>query len=178
MEMHDDLTDLARQSLRQALARSQDDLWVVLETFGWPALAETDEAFAFTALFEELAALPFGSDALDIASVAFLPLPGPASVVWPAGRRLPERPRRARSWRQKGSPCGASEARGGRSWHRSMIVSTSSSRSRWRRTVWWAWPLTPGGGVSGCTVRAGPTSVRGQRWSAELGSRWPVSWWR
>ena len=87
--MHDDLTDLARQSLRQALARSEDDLWLVLETFGWRALAETDEAFAFTALFEELAALPFGSDALDIASVAFLPLPGPASVVWPAGRRLP-----------------------------------------------------------------------------------------
>ena len=52
--MHDDLTDLARRSLRQALARSKDDLWVVLETFGWRALAETDEAFAFTALFEEL----------------------------------------------------------------------------------------------------------------------------
>lgn len=87
--MHDDLTDLARRSLRQALARSKDDLWVALETFGWRALAETDEAFAFTALFEESAALPFGSDALDVASVALLPLPGRASVIWPAGRSRP-----------------------------------------------------------------------------------------
>ena len=84
-ELHDDLADLARQSLRQALAQSEDDLRVVLETFGWPALAETDEAFAFTALFEELGTLPFGSDALDVVTATFVGLPGPASVIWPAG---------------------------------------------------------------------------------------------
>ena len=93
MERRDDLTDLARQSLRQALARSQDDLAATLETFGWRALAEADEAFAFTALFEELAALPFGSDALDVVSVAFLPLPGPASIIWPTGGPAPAPPR-------------------------------------------------------------------------------------
>ena len=117
VEMNDDdLTGLARQSLRQALVRSEDDLVVVLETFGWRALAETDEAFAFTALFEELGALPFGSDALDVVSVAFLPLQGPASVIWPAGCSSPARncvdgPSR----RRKGWPSGASGERGGRS---------------------------------------------------------------
>ena len=85
-ELHDDdLTDVVRQSLRQALVQSEDDLWVVLATFGWPELAETDEAFAFSVLFEELGTLPFGSDALDVVSAASVGLPGPASIIWPAG---------------------------------------------------------------------------------------------
>ena len=85
MEMHDDVAELTRQSLRRALGRAEDDVMAVLETFGWRALAETDEAFAFTALFEELGALPFGSDALDAVSVAFLPVRGPSSLIWPVG---------------------------------------------------------------------------------------------
>ena len=105
--MHDDLTDLTRQSLRQALERSEDDLEGVLETFGWRALAETDEGFAFTALFEELGSLPFGSDALDVVSAAFLPLSGPASIIWPVGRVSPGA---TGSWRRpddrRGGPAG------------------------------------------------------------------------
>ena len=91
VEMRDDVTDLARRSLRQALERSEDDLALVLETFGWQALAETDEAFAFTVLFEELGAVPLGSDALDVVSVAFLSVQGAASLVWPAGFGVTER---------------------------------------------------------------------------------------
>ena len=85
VQMHDDVSELARQSLRQALGRPKDDLAAVLETFGWQALAKTDEAFAFTVLFEELGALPLASDALDVVSVVFLPVEGAASLVWPAG---------------------------------------------------------------------------------------------
>jgi hypothetical protein len=90
-EMRDDVADLARRSLRQALERSGDDLALVLETFGWQALAQTDEAFAFTVLFEELGALPLGSDALDVVSVAFLSVQGAASLVWPAAFGVTER---------------------------------------------------------------------------------------
>jgi Acyl-CoA dehydrogenase, C-terminal domain len=90
-EMRDDVADLARRSLRQALERSGDDLALVLETFGWQALAQTDEAFAFTVLFEELGALPLGSDALDVVSVAFLSVQGAASLIWPAALGVTER---------------------------------------------------------------------------------------
>jgi hypothetical protein len=82
--MPDDLSELTRQSLRQAL-QSEAELVEALETFGWRSLAESNEAFAFTALFEELGSLPSGRDALDVVSVAFLPVPGPASVIWPVG---------------------------------------------------------------------------------------------
>jgi len=87
--MPENLRDLTRQSLRQALSRSEDDLASVLEAFGWRALVEADEAFAFTALFEELGALSGVSEALDVVSVASLSLTGPACVIWPTGRSGP-----------------------------------------------------------------------------------------
>ena len=59
----------------------------MVEAFGWRSLAVADDAFASTALFEELGWLcPSARDALDVVSVAFLPVPVPASVIWPVGR--------------------------------------------------------------------------------------------
>jgi Acyl-CoA dehydrogenase, C-terminal domain len=81
-----DLTGLARESLRRAVERSAGDLSGALEAFGWRELAESDEPFAFSALFEELGRLGLCTDALDLAIVALTDLDAPASVVWPGTR--------------------------------------------------------------------------------------------
>ena len=81
-----DLTGLARESLRRAVERSAGDLSGALEAFGWRELAETDEPLAFSALFEELGRLGLCTDALDLTIVALSDLGAPASVVWPRTR--------------------------------------------------------------------------------------------
>jgi hypothetical protein len=83
--MDDDQYDLARHSLRRALRRPEGSLAEALDAFGWHALAEADEAFAFTALFEELGAVAPRSDALDVVTAASLSLQGPSTVIWPVG---------------------------------------------------------------------------------------------
>lgn len=81
--MDDDLKALARTSVREALLRSSDDLGTALGEFGWLELAEADEAFAFSALFEEQGQAATEAGALDVVWAGLLGLEG-ASVLWPA----------------------------------------------------------------------------------------------
>ena len=79
----DELRSLARASLREALVRSADHIAPALAEFGWRELAETDEAFAFTALFEEQGSLGVDSEALDVVTAALAGVDDDATVVWP-----------------------------------------------------------------------------------------------
>ena len=81
--MDEELRALARGSLREALVRSADDIAPGLAEFGWRELAETDEAFAFSALFEEQGSLAADTEALDVVTAALAGVPGAATVVWP-----------------------------------------------------------------------------------------------
>jgi hypothetical protein len=81
--MEDDLQELVRTSVRQALQRPPDEIAAALAEFGWRDLAETDESFACTALFEEQGRLAVDTDALDLAASAALGFDGQATVIWP-----------------------------------------------------------------------------------------------
>jgi hypothetical protein len=86
----DDLRALARSSLHEALVRSTGDVAPALAEFGWRELAETDEAFAFIALFEEQGSLCADTEALDAVTASLAGLEEPASVVWPRGTVPPD----------------------------------------------------------------------------------------
>jgi hypothetical protein len=90
MDEDEELHAMARASLREALVRSAGDIAPALAEFGWADLAEADEAFAFTALFEEQGALGADTDALDAAVAARTGRSGAVRVVWPSG--APHRP--------------------------------------------------------------------------------------
>ena len=79
----DELRVLARTSLREVLVRSADNIAPALAEFGWRELAATDEAFAFTALFEEQGSLAADTEALDVVTAALVGVDGDAAVVWP-----------------------------------------------------------------------------------------------
>jgi hypothetical protein len=81
--MDDDVEALVRDSLRQALAGSAADISTALAEFDWQDLANADEAFAFTALFEEQGYLAADTNALDIAIATMLGLDGHAPILWP-----------------------------------------------------------------------------------------------
>lgn len=81
--MDEDLLDLVRTSVRQALESSPDDIGAALAEFGWADLAATDEAFAFTALFEAQGGLGADTDALDVVTAATVGVDGPVRIVWP-----------------------------------------------------------------------------------------------
>lgn len=81
MEDHD-LKDLVRTSVRQALQRPPSEVEAALAEFGWRDLAATDEAFAFTTLFEEQGRLAADTDALDGAAAAALGIDGQVTVLW------------------------------------------------------------------------------------------------
>ena len=81
--MDDELQELVRRSVQQALTVAPDDIGVALAEFGWSELAATDESFAFTTLFEEQGYLGADTDALDVVTVAALGITEPAHVVWP-----------------------------------------------------------------------------------------------
>jgi hypothetical protein len=81
--MDDDVETLVRTSLRQALAGSAADVSEALAEFDWQDLVHTDEAFAFTALFEEQGYLAADTNALDIAVATVLGLDGRAPILWP-----------------------------------------------------------------------------------------------
>jgi hypothetical protein len=78
-----EIATLVRNSLREALAGPTKDISAALAEFGWQDLVYTDEAFAFTALFEEQGYLAADTDALDIAIATVLGLDGRAPVLWP-----------------------------------------------------------------------------------------------
>ncbi len=80
--MDEDLLDLVRTSVRQALESSPDDIGAALAEFGWAELAATDEAFAFTTLFEAQGALGADTDALDVVTAATVGIDGPVRIVW------------------------------------------------------------------------------------------------
>jgi Acyl-CoA dehydrogenase, C-terminal domain len=81
--MDDDLKELARRSVQQALTVAPDDIGVALAEFGWSELAATDESFAFTTLFEAQGYLVADTDALDVVTVAALGITEAAHIVWP-----------------------------------------------------------------------------------------------
>jgi hypothetical protein len=81
--MDDELKELARRSVQHALTDAPDRIGVALAEFGWSELVATDEAFAFTTLFEEQGYLSADTDALDVVSVAALGITQAAHVVWP-----------------------------------------------------------------------------------------------
>jgi hypothetical protein len=83
--MDDKLKALVRESLRQALAGSANNVGAALEEFGWREFVDTDEAFAFTTLFEEQGYLAADTNALDVAVSAVLRLDGNFPAVWPLG---------------------------------------------------------------------------------------------
>lgn len=87
--MDDDLKELVQTSVQQALAQGSDDISPALAEFGWADLAATDEAFAFTTLFEEQGRQAADTDALDVVTMAILGLEVAGSVIWPVGR-VPE----------------------------------------------------------------------------------------
>jgi hypothetical protein len=78
----DELQELVRRSVTQALTDSPDGIAAALEDFGWNELVRADESFAFTTLFEAQGYLGADTDALDVVCLAALDL-GPARVVWP-----------------------------------------------------------------------------------------------
>jgi hypothetical protein len=82
----DDLKELVRTSVQQALAQGSDDVSSALAEFGWAELAAADEAFAFTTLFEEQGRQAADTDALDVVTMAMLGLEVSGSVIWPVGR--------------------------------------------------------------------------------------------
>jgi hypothetical protein len=81
--MDDDIETLVRNSLRRALAESGEDISAALDEFDWQDLLNTDEAFAFTVLFEEQGYLAADTTALDIAIAFVLGLDGRTPIVWP-----------------------------------------------------------------------------------------------
>jgi hypothetical protein len=81
--MEDEIEDLVRGSLRQALATAPQDISAALAEFGWQDLVYTDEPLAFTALFEEQGYLAADTNALDIAVATVLGLDGRTPVLWP-----------------------------------------------------------------------------------------------
>lgn len=84
--MDEELKALVRGSLRQALAGSPKNVGAALDEFGWREFVDTDEAFAFTALFEEQGYLAADTNALDVAVSAVLRLDGNFPAIWPLGR--------------------------------------------------------------------------------------------
>jgi hypothetical protein len=84
--MDDDLKELVQSSVQQALAQGSDDIGTALAEFGWAELAEADEAFAFTSLFEEQGRQAADTDALDVVTMALLGLNVSGAVIWPIGR--------------------------------------------------------------------------------------------
>ena len=83
MMIDHEIATLVRNSLREALAGSPNDISEALAQFDWQELVYTDEGFAFTALFEEQGYLGADTDALDIAIATVLGLDGRAPVLWP-----------------------------------------------------------------------------------------------
>ena len=69
--------------MQQALTVAPDDIGAALAEFGWSELVATDEAFAFTTLFEEQGYLGADTDALDVVTLAALGITEPAHIVWP-----------------------------------------------------------------------------------------------
>ena len=82
----DDLKELVRTSVQQALSQGSDDIAPALAEFGWADLAATDEAFAFTTLFEEQGRQAADTDALDVVTMAILGIEVSGAVIWPVGR--------------------------------------------------------------------------------------------
>jgi hypothetical protein len=80
--MDDELQELVRRSVMQALTVAPDDIGAALEEFGWSELVGADESFAFTTLFEAQGYLGADTDTLDVVCLAALDT-GPAHVVWP-----------------------------------------------------------------------------------------------
>ena len=80
--MDDELQELVRRSVMQALTVAPNDISAALAEFGWNELVTADESFAFTTLFETQGYLGADTDALDVVTVAALDT-GPAHVVWP-----------------------------------------------------------------------------------------------
>jgi len=81
--VEDEIKDLVRSSLRQALAASPRNIDATLAKFDWQELVYTDEGFAFTALFEEQGYLAADTNSLDIVVATMLGLDGRAPVLWP-----------------------------------------------------------------------------------------------
>jgi hypothetical protein len=81
--MEDDVEGLVRDSLRRTLTGCEGDVSAVLAEFGWHDLAYTDDALAFTVLFEEQGYLAAETNALDVASATTLALTARAPVLWP-----------------------------------------------------------------------------------------------
>lgn len=79
---------LLRDSLRQVLAESTDEIGAALAEFDWQDLVLTDEAFAFTVLFEEHGYLAADTNALDIAIATVLGCDGRAPVLWPVDQHV------------------------------------------------------------------------------------------
>jgi Acyl-CoA dehydrogenase, C-terminal domain len=78
-----DIESLVRNSLKQALAKPFTEISSLLAEFGWHEFVDTDESFAFTALFEELGYLGADTNALDLAVAAVLSRGGEEPIVWP-----------------------------------------------------------------------------------------------
>jgi hypothetical protein len=82
--MDEDLREMVRGSVRQALATSPADVATALAEFGWAELAAEEESFAYVTLFETQGALGADTDALDVAvAVAGLGDDRPIRVLWP-----------------------------------------------------------------------------------------------
>jgi hypothetical protein len=88
----DELKELVRRSVNQALTVSPGKLGAALAEFGWDQLVSTDEPFAFTTLFEAQGYLGSDTDALDVVTVAALDSDGPAHLVWPLDAAASEMP--------------------------------------------------------------------------------------
>jgi hypothetical protein len=74
---------VVRDALRQALQVSETDVSAALAKLDWPDLLYVDEAFFYTALFEEHGYLGACTNALDIVTAAMLGLDADAAFVWP-----------------------------------------------------------------------------------------------
>jgi len=88
--MDEDLRDLVRASVRSALESSSRPIGDALADFGWAELAQTDEQFAFTTLFETQGMLGAETDALDVVTAATVGLDAPARVLWPLVSPVPD----------------------------------------------------------------------------------------
>jgi hypothetical protein len=74
---------VVRDALRQALRACETDVSAALTKLGWPDVLYADEAFFYTALFEEHGYLGACTNALDFVAAATLGLDGRGPFVWP-----------------------------------------------------------------------------------------------